>query len=277
MEDTALGEDMPKGRTLLFDIAQHLADMTKAWLANPVIGDRRSKRLETDGHAGQDAKQAWFHDRAPMGDATLNAHPDEGLDEPKAQQRPTAVSRSNRTVALKNILFAAPKMLGNAEARDFGRGMKGQDGRALQGRVIAYALDGEALIDSIVEGQDEPYCAYRRVACAVEQQAMGGMTIEGVLLQPVGMIRLAFKRTLDAINLIANLMRYRDQLAAGGVDRFEMEVEEPQKVSLGGLEQIRGRHRTKIWAFDERVFRQTHPPSAFATLLSKIRANREFA
>src|SRR6266566_4020540 len=139
--------------------------------------------------------------------------------------------------------------------------MKGQGGCALQGGVIAYALDGEALIDSIVKGQDEPYCAYRRVACAVEQQAMGGMTIERVLLQPVGMIRLALKRMFDAINLIANLLRYRDQLAAGGVDRFEMEVEETQKVSLAGLEQRCRRRRSKLCAFGERVFGQTHSPT----------------
>src|SRR6266700_2402523 len=105
--------------------------------------------------------------------------------------------------------------------------------------MIAYALDGEALAASIVEGQAEPHCANRRLGCAVEQKAMGGMTVERVLLQAVGMVRLALKRMLDAINLIANLMRYRDQLAAGGVDRFEMEVEETQKVSLAGVEHMR--------------------------------------
>src|SRR5258706_6610528 len=101
---------------------------------------------------------------------------------------------------------------------------------------------------------------------------MGGMIIELVLLQPVGMIRLAFKGMLDAIDLIANLMRYRDHLAAGGVDRFEMKVKETQKGSLGRLEQIRGRRRNKISPFAERGFGQTHPPTLGA-LPGKIRAN----
>src|SRR5947207_636915 len=96
IEDTALGEDVPKSRPFLLDIAQHLADMTKTRLAKPMISDRGPERLETDGHAGEDTKQAGFHHRAPMGDATLNAHPDKGLDQPKAQQRSAAVSRPDR-------------------------------------------------------------------------------------------------------------------------------------------------------------------------------------
>src|SRR5439155_13192324 len=121
----------------------------------------------------------------------------------------------------------------------------------LQGWMIAYALDGKTPMDAVVEGQDETHRAHRTVACAVEQQAMGGMIIERVSLQPVGMIRFAFKRMLDAINLIANLMRYRDELAAGGVDRFEMEVEETQEVSLGGPEHRGRRRRNIICAFGQ--------------------------
>jgi hypothetical protein len=221
-------------------------------LAPPAKLDQWTERPEANRHGGEHTQQRRLHQRAPMRDAMLSAHPHQSLDQSKPHQR-AGIAQENCILISRvgGVSHQPPEVPRDAEARHFGHGANGKGQQDFQGAGVEQALHREAPLRRGWKRHDQANRSQTRAGLARHQKTVDSVRVEFVGFDSFGIVQRCFQRVLDAIDLVANPLGLHDAFGRVGGKHLKMQIEAlQQRISARITDGRRDRERAaakRMW------------------------------